>query len=79
MSDRTLERRFKNATGDSPLEYIQRMRVMAAKHLLASTNMSFDEIAYQLGYENSASFRKIFVKWVRLLPSEYRKRFKSRD
>lgn len=78
LSYRTLERRFKKATGDSPLAYIQRMRVAAAKQLLATTNLSFDEIAYRSGYENSASFRKIFVRRVNLLPSEYRKRF-SKD
>jgi transcriptional regulator GlxA family with amidase domain len=77
MSYRTFERRFKCATGDSPLIYIQRMRVEAAKRKLATTNLSFDEISYQTGYQNSASFRKIFVKWVNLLPSEYRNRFKT--
>lgn len=77
MSYRTLERRFKKATGHSPLTYIQRMKVEAAKRKLETTNLSFNEICYQLGYENSGSFRKIFVRWVTLLPSEYRKRFSA--
>ncbi len=77
MSLRTFERRFKKATGDSPLAYLQQIRVESAKQQLETTNMSFDEIAYQMGYKNSGSFRKIFVKWVSLLPSEYRQRFQA--
>ncbi len=77
MSLRTFERRFKKATGDSPMTYIQKLRTEKAKELLETTNMSFDEISYQMGYKNSGSFRKIFVKWVSLLPSEYRKRFQA--
>jgi transcriptional regulator GlxA family with amidase domain len=75
MSCRTLERRFKKATGEPPLAYIQRLKVETAKRKLVTTNLSFNEICYQLGYENSGSFRKIFVRWAALLPSEYRKRF----
>ncbi|MCP4024136.1 MAG: helix-turn-helix domain-containing protein [Desulfobacteraceae bacterium] len=77
MSLRTFERRFKHATGDSPISYIQRLKVEAAKQKLETTNSSFDEISYDLGYKNSGSFRKIFVRWVHLLPSEYRQRFKA--
>jgi transcriptional regulator GlxA family with amidase domain len=77
MSCRTFERRFKKATGESPLAYIQRLKVEAAKQKLATTNLSFNEICYQLGYENTGAFRKIFVRWTTLLPSEYRKRFSA--
>ncbi|MBI5592923.1 MAG: helix-turn-helix domain-containing protein [Deltaproteobacteria bacterium] len=77
MSLRTFERRFKKATGDTPLVYLQRMRVEVAKHLLETTNYTFDEISYQMGYMNSGSFRKVFGKWAALLPSEYRDRFRS--
>ncbi len=77
MSQRTFERRFKNATGDSPAVYIQRIKVEMAKQQLETTNLTFDEISYNLGYKNSGSFRKIFVKWVSLLPSEYKERFQA--
>jgi len=77
MSQRTFERRFKIAVGDSPIVYIQRLKVEIAKQQLETTDMSFDEISYQLGYMNSGSFRKIFVRWVDLLPSEYRTRFQA--
>ncbi len=77
MSQRTFERRFKKATGNSPLVYIQRLKVEIAKQRLETTNMSFDEISYNMGYMNSGSFRKIFVRWVNLLPSAYREKFRA--
>jgi transcriptional regulator GlxA family with amidase domain len=76
MSRRTFERRFKTATGDSPLLYLQRVRVEAAKQILEEKNSSFDEISYEVGYENSSFFRKVFVKHTGLLPGEYRVKFR---
>ncbi|MBW1641853.1 MAG: helix-turn-helix domain-containing protein [Deltaproteobacteria bacterium] len=75
MSRRTLERRFKKATGDTPLAYLQRTRVEAAKRKLETSNDTFDQICYQLGYENSSHFRKKKKKHTRLLPTEYQKKF----
>ena len=75
MSRRTFERRFKKATGDTPLIYQQRLRVEAAKSLLEDGNRSFDEITYQVGYEDSSSFRKVFLKQTGLRPTEYQKKF----
>jgi transcriptional regulator GlxA family with amidase domain len=75
MSRRTFERRFKTATGDTPLTYQQRIRVEAAKRLLEDGNRSFDEITYQVGYEDSSSFRKVFLKQTGLRPTEYQKKF----
>jgi len=75
MSRRTLERRFKTVTGETPLTYQQGIRVEAAKRLLENENHSFDEITYRVGYEDSSTFRKIFLKQTRLRPSEYRKKF----
>lgn len=75
MSRRTFERRFKSATGDTPLIYQQRIRVEAAKRLLESGDCSFDEITYKVGYEDSSSFRKVFSKQTGLRPIEYQKKF----
>jgi transcriptional regulator GlxA family with amidase domain len=75
MSRRTMERRFKNATGETPLTYQQSIRVEVAKRLLESESRSFDEITYQVGYEDSSTFRKIFSKQTGLVPTEYRKKF----
>jgi len=75
MSRRTLERRFKTATGDTPLTYQQRIRVETAKRILEKEDQSIDEITYRVGYENSSSFRKVFLKQAGLLPTVYRKKF----
>ena len=75
MSRRTFERRFKKATGDTPLFYLQRTRVEAAKRLLESSDGTFDEICYKLGYENSGHFRAVFKKHTGLLPTEYQRHF----
>ncbi len=75
MSRRTFERRFKNATGHTPLNYLQQIRVEKAKHQLETSTYSFDEIAYKTGYEDSGFFRKIFKKYTGLLPNQYRSRF----
>jgi transcriptional regulator GlxA family with amidase domain len=75
MSRRTFERRFKSATGQTPLLYLQRTRVEAAKQFLETTTHSFEEITYQVGYGDSSSFRKIFVKETGASPGAYRRRF----
>jgi AraC-like DNA-binding protein len=69
MSRRTMERRFKSATGETPLTYQQGLRVEAAKRLLEQGPRSFDEITYAVGYEDASTFRKIFSKQTGLLPS----------
>ncbi|MBN1380605.1 MAG: helix-turn-helix domain-containing protein [Deltaproteobacteria bacterium] len=76
MSRRTFERRFKKATGDTPLLYLQRTRIEAAKRKLESNINTFDEISYQVGYENSSHFRELFKKHTGLLPTEYQKKFR---
>jgi transcriptional regulator GlxA family with amidase domain len=75
MGRRTLERHFKKATGETPLAYLQRVRVEQAKKLLETGSRSLDEISYRVGYMDSGFFRKLFVKYTSLRPSEYRARF----
>jgi transcriptional regulator GlxA family with amidase domain len=77
MSRRTFERRFKNATGETPLTYLQKVRVEAAKAILETSLQTFDEITYKVGYEDSSFFRKIFIKHTGSRPKEYQKRFQS--
>lgn len=78
MSRRTFERRFKTATGDTCLLYLQKVRVEVAKQILEEKNSSFDEISYEVGYENSSYFRKIFQKHTGLRPTEYRNKFQRK-
>lgn len=75
ISQRHFVRRFKSATGDSPLLYLQRIRIEAAKEKLEKTMTSIDEITQQVGYEDANSFRKLFKKNTGLSPREYRNRF----
>ncbi len=75
LSQRHFMRRFKMATGDSPLLYLQRIRIESAKLLLEKTMQSIDEITQQVGYEDPNSFRKLFKKNTGLSPNEYRNRF----
>ena len=75
MSRRSLERRFKQATGVTPLVYLQQVRVEAAKRLLEEGSRPFDEITDMVGYEDIAFFRKVFVRLTGLRPREYQQRF----
>ena len=75
ISQRHFMRRFKRATGDSPLRYLQRIRIEAAKEKLEKTMQSIDEITQQVGYEDTNSFRKLFKKYTGLSPRNYRNRF----
>jgi len=75
MGRRTMDRRFKTATGDTPLLYLQRVRVENAKISLELDSTTFDEISYQVGYEDTGFFRKIFTKHTGMRPSEYRAKF----
>ncbi len=75
MSERTLLRRFVKATGFKPNEYLQRLRVQKACHLLENGDESFDKIAKQVGYEDISACRKIFFKIMGLTPKEFKMRF----
>ena len=75
MSRRSLERRFKQAVGVTPLCYLQKLRVENAKQLLEEGTWNFNEITYQVGYEDIAFFRKVFTRLTGLKPKEYQQRF----
>ena len=77
MNERTLLRRFRKATGEAPLEYLQRMRIETAKQLLASKKDSLEEITRYVGYEDVSSFRRLFREIVGMSPAAYRQRFSS--
>ncbi len=72
MSRRSLERRFKSATGETPLRYLHRLRVEAAKRMIETQHFTFDEITYKVGYENTSYFRKVFTQLCHISPKTYR-------
>lgn len=75
MSERNFLRRFKLATGNTPVEYIQRLKVEQAKSLLEEDNMSIKEIGFKIGYDDQSHFRQTFKKYTGLTPTEYKNRF----
>ena len=75
MSLRNFVRRFKQATGDSPLAYIQKLRIAAAKRLLESNHRTMQEVSDAVGYQDAAFFRSLFQRHTGVSPSAYRERF----
>ncbi|KKB35326.1 helix-turn-helix transcriptional regulator [Bacillus thermotolerans] len=63
---------FKKKTGKSPKVYISELRLKEAKHLLLSTGWSMSRISEELGFENSSSFTRWFVRWEGTSPQKYR-------
>ena len=78
LTTRTLERRFQAATGITPLYYLRKVRIEAARRLLEESGKSFDEISWEVGYGNSGFLRKVFVQETGLHPPAYRRRFRRR-
>jgi len=72
MSVRTFNRRFKNATDQSPLQYLQDIRIETAKDLLQTSNLTISEVAYKIGYQDMGHFTGLFKKLISTTPSEYR-------
>ena len=75
MPARTFKRRFTEATGFAPIDYVQRLRVEDAKRRLERTDASADEISWKVGYEDPAFFRRLFKRVTGMTPGAYRKRF----
>ena len=75
LAHTTFVRRFKRATGDRPMDYVHMLRIEKAKEMLEGSNNSVDEIGHEVGYEDPASFRRIFKRKVSLTPSVYRRKF----
>lgn len=79
LAERTFKRRFSAATGLTPLDYIQRLRVEDAKRRLERTDDPVDEVSWRVGYEDAAFFRRLFKRITGMAPGAYRKRFRIPD
>lgn len=75
MSKRSFIRRFKVATNNVPIGYIQKVKIEAAKRSLESKTRNINEIMYSVGYTDIKAFRNIFKKVTGLTPSEYKSKF----
>ncbi|MBB3190996.1 GlxA family transcriptional regulator [Halomonas cerina] len=77
LSERSFKRRFKAATGMTPMEYVHTLRLEEAKQILESGDDPIDEVAEQVGYADPSFFRRLFSRRVGLTPSRYRRRFRT--
>lgn len=77
LATRTFKRRFRTATGCTPIEYVQTLRIEEAKQLLEATGMPTDEVGAAVGYDDPASFRRIFKRIAGVTPARYRRRYCS--
>lgn len=78
LHERTFQRRFFKATGVTPSEYCQQLRVGKARELLQFSRSSIETPAWEVGYQDTGAFRKIFTRIIGLSPGEYRERFATR-
>jgi len=75
LSRRNLERRFKKATGNTVMEYVQRVKMEAVKKSLESSRLGVNEAMDKVGYSDPKAFRMIFKKVTGLSPVQYRNRY----
>jgi transcriptional regulator GlxA family with amidase domain len=75
VSRRSFERRFKQATSNSVLEYIQRIKIEAAKRRFEASQKNINEVMFDVGYTDTKAFRTTFKKITGLTPLEYRNKY----
>lgn len=75
ISRRNFDRRFIKATGNTPVEYLQRVKVEAAKKELEKGRKSIFEVMYDVGYADDKAFREVFKKVTGLSPQDYRNKY----
>lgn len=78
LGRRSLERRFKKATNNTVIEYIQRVKVEAAKKSFETSRKNINEIMWEVGYSDTKAFRTIFKKITGLSPIEYRNKYNKK-
>lgn len=72
---RNFDRRFIKATGNTPLEYAQRVKIEAAKRAFETTRKTINEVMYEVGYADPKAFREVFRKITGMSPLEYRAKY----
>jgi transcriptional regulator GlxA family with amidase domain len=75
LGRRSFERRFKVATNNSVLEYINRVKIESAKRSFETSRKNINEVMYDVGYTDTKAFRTIFKKITGLTPIEYRNKY----
>ncbi|MFD2162803.1 GlxA family transcriptional regulator [Paradesertivirga mongoliensis] len=72
---RNFDRRFIKATGNTPIEYTQRVKIESAKKALESTRKTVNEVMFEVGYSDLKAFREVFRKITGLSPLEYKNKY----
>lgn len=75
IGKRNFERRFKKATNNTPVEYMQRVKIEAAKKGLESSRKNVNEVMYEVGYTDTKAFRSVFKRITGLSPLDYRNKY----
>ena len=75
LSERSFNRRFRQATGMSPIEYVLTLRLEEAKQILETSKVSVEAVAEMVGYQDAAFFTRKFQQRVGLTPAQYRRKF----
>lgn len=75
ISPRHFKRRFKKATGEMPLKYLQKARIDYAKEMLETTRETINTITWAVGYKDISSFSRLFKKHTKISPKSYREKF----
>lgn len=75
LGRRNLERRFKKATANTVVEYIQRVKIEAAKKEFDTSRKNINEVMYEVGYSDVKAFREVFKKVTGLSPLAYRNKY----
>jgi len=75
LPERSFTRRFRQATGMAPIDYVHALRLEEARQMLETTDLPVEAVALEIGYEDASFFRRLFRRKVGLTPSEYRRRF----
>jgi transcriptional regulator GlxA family with amidase domain len=72
---RNFDRRFIKATGNTPIEYLQRVKIESAKRALETTRKTINEVMYEVGYADVKAFREVFKKITGMSPMDYRSKY----
>jgi transcriptional regulator GlxA family with amidase domain len=72
---RNFDRRFIKATGNTPVEYLQRVKIESAKKEFETTRKTINEVMYEVGYSDVKAFRELFRKITGMSPLEYKHKY----
>lgn len=78
LPERSFKRRFSLATGYTPVEYVQALRIEESKQMLETDDMGIEEISAAVGYEDPTFFRKLFKRRAGITPAQYRQQNRIR-